>query len=370
MKKILTSIAALALSASVLSGCGEMTSKDNSFYCMHTLAQLVISDNFNEDKGEKFGRLSEEVENKLFAIENSISSSVANSCISKFNSAEAGATVEIDETAYEVLTLAKKVYNLTEGYYNPAVYYNVSAYGFKSESYTIPPQEEIDKYNSVAEHFGELELEHKNNSYYAVKPAATFELNGEVHSMKIDLGGIGKGYATDIVNALIDEYGFKNGSFSFGGSSITCKKFKGGKYTLNLNNPRAVIGSYASVEVQDTNLSTSGDYQQYFEEDGVRYCHVFDPTTGKPVQTGIMSATVIGGSAAEGDALTTALMAMGKDKAVEFINKNLSNFKVVFTLEEDGCFGVITNIPDELKNLNEYFKILNTVSDGKIILGE
>ena len=72
---------------------------------------------------------------------------------------------------------------------------------------------------------------------------------------------------------------------------------------------------------------------QYYIIDGVRYCHVIDPTTGKPVNNGIMSATVIGGTAAAGDALTTALMAMGKDKALNFIESKLQDVKVAFTYE-------------------------------------
>jgi thiamine biosynthesis lipoprotein len=78
-------------------------------------------------------------------------------------------------------------------------------------------------------------------------------------------------------------------------------------------------------------ISTSGDYEQYYIIDDVRYCHIIDPTTGKPVQTGIMTATIIGGSAAEDDALTTAIMTMGKDKAIEFINTKLSDRYVAFT---------------------------------------
>ena len=65
----------------------------------------------------------------------------------------------------------------------------------------------------------------------------------------------------------------------------------------------------------------------------MRYCHIIDPTTGKPVQSGIMSVTIIGGGAAEDDALTTAIMCMGKDKAIKFIEEKLTDRRVVFTVE-------------------------------------
>ena len=65
----------------------------------------------------------------------------------------------------------------------------------------------------------------------------------------------------------------------------------------------------------------------------MRYCHVIDPTTGKPVNKGIMSVTIIGGSAGSADALTTAVMAMGREKALQFIESKLTDRKVVFLCE-------------------------------------
>lgn len=378
MKKLLTFVAALSLCAFALCGCAEeYTTESHSFYSMNTQAELVISDRFSAEKKNKFDNLCKDTEAVLFSVENSISVNTFSSSIYKFNLSKAGERVQIDETAYEVLSLAKEIYTLTEGYYNPAVYYSVQAYGFNEASHDslqpddrIPPESEIEKYNSVSSHFGELELIKDGSNFYAVKPQATFEADGNVYSMKIDLGGIGKGYAVDMVNGLIDEYGFENGYFSFGTSSITCKKhYKNGSYSLGMTNPRGA-GSFASIKTENVCLSTSGDYQQYFLYDGIRYCHVFDPFTGRPIRTGIMSATVIGGSAAKGDALTTAIMAMGKERAVEFINSNLSNLNVALSIENGESFGIISNISDGLIIVNERYGLINTVSDGKIILGD
>ena len=83
--------------------------------------------------------------------------------------------------------------------------------------------------------------------------------------------------------------------------------------------------------IANLSVSTSGDNAQYYMIDGVRYCHVINPKTGKPVQTGVMSATILGGSAAEDDAYTTAIMAMGRDKAAEFVKTKLTDRRVVFS---------------------------------------
>lgn len=319
----------------------------------------------------------------LAEIDESLSSTLKSSCVYKFNQAPAGAKVEIDETAYKVFGLAKSVYEITEGFYNPAVYYNVIAYGFGGAmSYPdtaeeLPKDGDIAKYNELAAAFKDLTLVVENGKYYAVKPGVEVTVNGEVCSMKVDLGGLGKGYAVDTVNSIMDGYNMPYGYFSFGESSIAFKKYKSvdsqsENYILGLSNPRYKKDSsrqYVEFDVMDSTLSTSGDNVQYYEIDGVRYSHVIDPKTGKPVQTGVMSATVVGPNAARNDAYTTAIMAMGKTKAVEFINTHLSDLRVIFTYNNGGKYEIISNIPkDKLRIKAQDFYLANTVEDGKIVL--
>ena len=374
MKKIFAAGAALFAGLIIFGGCGEkeFTTESHYFYSMNTQADLIISDTFDSKKTAAYDGLCREITDKLVSIENSLSANVANSPVSAFNAAAAGETVLIDYTAYQAFSLALDMYNLTEGYYNPAVYYSVQAYGFNEASDMsapiqdrIPPESVTAVYAELSSHFGETQVyQGEDNRYYAVKPSATAELNGQTLSLKLDLGGIGKGIAVDEINALIESYGFAYGYFSFGSSSIACKRhYKNGDYSLALTNPRSdgEGGSYAKVAVKDTCLSTSGDYQQFFLLDGKRYSHVFNPFTGRPVETGIMSATVIGGTAGEGDALTTAIMAMGREKAVEFIKQKLSGKGVAFTYEKDEGYGISTNI-EGLESMHSLFKVDTDVS--------
>lgn len=377
MKKLLFLI--IPLFCTPFFGCADnVRNMSRFFYSMNTEAILGISDKSTSANQKKFESLCNDIENELSVIENSLSSNIETSSIFSFNLAPAGSEVEITKTAYEVLEIAKNMHSFTNGYYNPAVYYSVQAYAFNGLSNKelelkdrIPKDEdEIRAYTALASHFGETRLYEKDNKYYVKKSEQTVTYNNVTYSMKIDLGGIGKGYAVDRVNALIDKYNFKNGFFNFGSSSIACKKYyKSGDYTLSLINPRNRNDNYAQFKVRDTVLSTSGDYENFFESDGIRYCHVFNPFTGKPIETGIMSATLVGGSAAEGDTLTTALMAMGKEKAVAFINEKLTDYKIVFTYESAGGYEVITNIQnDEILILSEEYFIVSTAENGKIVL--
>lgn len=305
-------------------------------------AQLIVSDDFTKEGAEtKFSSLIVDIRELLDGIDMAVSTVVANSDITKFNNADAGATIELGVIGYEILSVAFAAYAFTEGFYNPALYYNVLAYGFGTahdypkNASALPKDEVIAKYTDLASHFGEIVLTESDGKYFVTKPAYTVEIEGETYSLKLDLGGISKGYAVDRIEQLFDNYGYDYGMFNYGSSSMLLRgNVRAGNYNLGLVNPRSrKRDSYIEIPVRNEKLSTSGDNEQYYTIDGVRYCHIIDPTTGKPVQNGIMSATIIGGGAAEDDALTTAIMCMGKDKAIKFIEEKLTDRRVVFTVE-------------------------------------
>lgn len=312
------------------------------YFAMTADAELAVAADYTvEGTLDRFKEFAQTVKILLADIDKALSTTVANSDVSLFNGAKPGEEIEIRGITYEVLSTALSVYNLTDGYYNPALYYNIYAYGFggshnlPQSAAELPSDEIIAKYTDLATHFGEVALDTREGKYYVQKPEYTVEAGGETLSMKIDLGGIGKGYAVDRVDELFGEYNFSYGYFDFGASSKVVKSFKnGGNYNILLTNPRSIKRDpYIMIPARNEKMSTSGDDNQRYFIDGVRYCHIIDPTTGKPVQTGIMSATIIGGSAAEDDALTTAIMAMGKERAVQFIEQKLTDRRVVFVCE-------------------------------------
>ena len=393
-KKIAACAAALILTVTAGCACAGCNKNEEShskqIYSMRTYADLVFP--VGEISKEDFASLSDRVKTFLTETENSLSATIAGSCIYNFNVAEAGATVEIDKTAYEVLSESKRIYEKTEGYFNPAVWYCEDLYRFtyglsladlrEKMPYdregaldgfgTLPDEKYVTAFQQLSSYYSGVVLSQSDGKYYATKPLETVKVEGDdrEYSLRIDLGGIAKGWCADKVNEMLDEAGIKCGYFNFGTSSMAIKKYafnKTGDYTVSARDPRGA-GNYISLKLQDVTLSTSGDYMQNFIADGVIYCHIINPYTGAPIRTGIASVTVAGGSAVENDALTTALSAMGKQKAVQYINDNLSDRKVVMLIEEgEGC-GVITNCPDEATVNNPAYKILNTVQNGKIVL--
>ncbi len=331
---------------------------------MGAVARVVVPENGN------FSAFAEELEGKIAQADASISATAETSRVSEFNSLPAGGEAEIDFTCYSVLSLALEMCEFTEGYYNPAVYHSVAAYNFPQSvpPESLPDSETLAAFTSLSSHFTEIELREEGGKYYAKKPDCTVRAGGNDYTLAIDLGGIGKGWCADAADKLMSDYGFSCGYFDFSSSSMSLKSYSGGDglYELKLCDPRDRSKSFCSLRVRDVNLSTTGDYEHFYEVDGVRYCHIIDPFTGAPIRTGISSVTVIGGSAAEDDALTTALACMGRDKAVEFTEKKLGDKIVIMLVEIGDSYGIITNRPSEI--LSATFPILSTVENGRIVL--
>lgn len=360
-------IASCVLFAASIAGCGgqDFVTERKNYFSMNTDAQLLVT--YAQSDEAKVEELFSSVSSYLYAVEQSLSATITTSYIYKFNEASAGARVEIDEICYKALTLAKDAYDFTDGYYNPAVKLSVDAYKpFDKAEYTagereLPSDETTSLFCELSSHFGELILEETDGRYYATKPNYTIEINGEVLSMQVDLGGIGKGLCVEEVSALIDEAGLEYGYFNFGSSGYAVKEYRSsddGTYSMSLRDPRDDDETFCSFSIKDETLSTSGDYEQYFTIDGTRYCHIINPYTGKPIDTGVASATVIGGSAAKSDAYTTALSAMGKEKAVQFIKEKLTDETVILLITENGEKSIVTNAPD-----------LVTAKDGFTVTG-
>lgn len=188
------------------------------------------------------------------------------------------------------------------------------------ESYPLPDQKYIDAFRRLTD-FDGVEVFEKDGQYFVKKTCHDVTVDGVNYSQWIDLGGIAKGYAADLADDIIVKYGYDKGYVNVGTSSFTFLQYSDEKgWDLDLQDPFNGWSSYASLEISDAVLSTSGQYVRKYTTDGVEYSHIIDASTGRPAQTGIVTVTTIGGSAAEDDCLTTALTVMGLDKAVEFIN--------------------------------------------------
>ncbi len=137
--------------------------------------------------------------------------------------------------------------------------------------------------------------------------------------MRIDLGGIAKGYAVDRGIAILRERGITHGSVTAGGDSRILGDRRGRPWIVGIRHPDDPDRVVARIPLEDAAISTSGDYERYFDENGVRYHHIINPRTGRSA-TGVRSVTVIGPEAVLTDGLSTSLFVLGPERGLALID--------------------------------------------------
>ena len=148
-------------------------------------------------------------------------------------------------------------------------------------------------------------------------------LSSDDTDLGIELGAVGKGWAIDRALDAMQEKGVSGAMISAGSSiGLFGTKDSGEAFKVALRDPRGEISDYLGIlTVTDCSISTSGDYERYFEKDGLRYHHILDPHTGYPAQSGLIQVTIIGENGALGDALSTACFILGLDEGMKLAAK-------------------------------------------------
>jgi len=156
---------------------------------------------------------------------------------------------------------------------------------------------------------------------------------------KIDLGATAKGYAADLVAEKLKESGCDSAVLSLGGNVRTIgTKSDGTDWIIALRDPFEASKILGTISVRgDSSIITSGNYERYFEENGVRYGHIIDPATGYPVNNDLVSVTVLSDRGIVGDAYSTALFVMGKDEAISFYRSH-SDFEMILVTKNGEIF--------------------------------
>lgn len=137
--------------------------------------------------------------------------------------------------------------------------------------------------------------------------------------VRIDLGGIAKGYAVDNCIALLKARGVTNAIVTAGGDSRLLGDRRGRPWTIGIRDPRQRGDVVAMLPLEDVAISTSGDYERFFEEGGVRHHHIINPRTGKAAATGIRSVTIIAEDGLTTEGLTKSVFILGVEKGLRLI---------------------------------------------------
>ena len=193
----------------------------------------------------------------------------------------------------ELIASGKQWYELSDGKLNIALGSVLSLWHDCREKGVLPDESEL---KARAEHCAIADIVIDGNNVSLSDPL-----------MSVDLGAVAKGYAAQKTAELLAEAGFENFALSVGGNVVTRGKKPSGRWEIGIEDPDG--GLLTTVKVSGESVVTSGDYQRFFEVDGVRYHHIIDPDTLYPA--GLWrSVTVISENSAEADALSTALFCL------------------------------------------------------------
>ncbi len=351
-----------------------------------TVSSLILYDDFSDAaRILRFEDTWTEITRLLADIDQAVSVSIPTSDIARFNALAYGGSLPVSAHTAAIFKVARAAYEATDGMYDPTVYPLVDLWGFtprfNTSSYTptepydrvrreagfgLPDQKYLTAFLQLVD-LGKVSLAGDDQAGYTLtKLIPPVTVYGVAYQAQLDFGGIAKGYAADCVARLLEARGYAYGSFSCGGSSIVLLKNASPRsrengtfrFALGLSKPRKGTSDeavYLSVATRDVRLSSSGDYDHCYRLGGVLYSHIISPKTGWPMNTpaaatgqkGIAVLTALGGSAAADDAMTTALCAMGFEKALAYFNAHLKDWQMVMVLYDSGqaFYEVLTSVP-------------------------
>ena len=247
-----------------------------------------------------------------------------NSDISRLNR-EKNAVLSPD--TWSLLSQALDLAQDTQGVFDPTVYPLVKLWGFYDKDYHVPTRQELSQALALVDY---RKVSLSQDSYGASLGKG----------QQIDLGGIGKGFASQRVTELLRDAGVTSAMVSLGGN-IQCLGAKpdGSPWNIGIRDP---FGEelYATVRVTDKAVITSGGYERYFEDPETHniYRHILDPRTGFPAEKGLSSVSIVTSDGTLGDGLSTALYIMGLEDATAYWQAHREAFEAVFITDSGNLY--------------------------------
>jgi len=154
--------------------------------------------------------------------------------------------------------------------------------------------------------------------------------------MRVNLGGIGKGYAIDRGVEILRRSGFSNFMIQAGGDLFVSGLKDGRPWRVGIQDPRGAAGKiFAAIDLTDSTFSTSGDYERSFVRDGHRYHHIIDPGTGEPSQAGCRSVTILTTTAVMADGLSTGVFLLGPERGMALVQRLPNVDAVIVTAKNE-----------------------------------
>ena len=336
-------LAGVLAAGAVLTGCGgekEVSSQSSQVFAMDTVMLLTVY-------GDQAQQGLDQAEQTIQKLEKLWSATDENSEIWALNHS-GGNWVELSEDTREILSRGLELCALTDGALDITAYSAVQAWGFPTGVYRVPDEAELERLVGTID-YTQLELDEQTGQ--ARLPGG----------MSLDLGAVAKGRLGEVLSQDLKELGVTSALLELGGNIQTVgTKPDGSRWRVGIQDPNSQEGGYlAIVEVADQAVVTSGDYQRYFEKDGQTYCHIMDPATAAPADSGVDSVSIVGSDGTVCDAMSTDFFVMGEEKGAQFWKDHPElDFEAIF-VSRDGTIAVT-------EGLEEHFTLADGYQDREV----
>ena len=248
--------------------------------------------------------------------------------------------VKVDQEIIDLLIFGKDIYDLTDGSVNIAMGAVLEIWHDYRETGTTVPSMDILQQADMHINIDDVIIDQDNMTVYLADP-----------EMSLDVGAIAKGFATEIIAEEIQSQGFTSGIISVGGNvKIIGQPMNNGQdyWHVGIQDPDDYSEIFATIDLNNTSLVTSGDYERYYIVDGIRYSHIIDKKTLMPAVY-YRSVTIITENSALADVLSTAVFSMSYEEGLQLIN----------SIEDTECFWIYPDSTTKMtENLDDLIKLI------------
>ena len=284
------------------------------FFAMDTVMSVTVN-------GENAQEACEAAVSEVNRLDELLSTGKESSEIARVNEDGGGM---LSEDSQILLKKAMELYDISDGIFDISIYPVMELWGFTSGDYHVPAEKDLEDKLSLVD-ASDIRFDEETGEVF-------FEKEG----MKIDFGGIAKGYTSTRLMDILQEQGISSALVNLGGNvQALGSKPDGSKWKVGIQDPENNSDLLGILSISDLAVITSGGYERYFEEDGKTYHHIIDTRTGYPADTGLLSVTIVMQDGMTADGLSTFLFAAGEEKAVEFWKEHYGEFgMILFTADE------------------------------------
>lgn len=324
MKKISRLLAVLVFTATLIitqTGCGGVEKIEKSSYYMDTICSITIYD--MEDMSEENANAAIDSAFGLCAdLEALISATVETSDVYRVNQA-GGKAVDCDDATIELLQMGKDYGDLSGGKFDITLGQVTDLWDFHGEHPAVPSASDVEKALAAVDY---QQIQISGNKVSMANPEG-----------KINLGGIGKGFIADRAAGHLESLGVHSAIVNFGGNIVAIGSNGKNPFKIGIKDPNSESGDIlGAVTVEDATVVTSGVYERCFEQDGKIYHHILDVETGYPVDSDVLSVTLVAPKGYSGvcDALSTTCLIYGVEDGMKLI-EGADNVDAIF-VNRDG----------------------------------